>query len=29
MWKVEFSEKAVKQFAELPRNIQQNIVKAI
>ncbi|MCY4378246.1 MAG: type II toxin-antitoxin system RelE/ParE family toxin [Candidatus Dadabacteria bacterium] len=26
---MEFSEKAVKQFAELPRNIQQNIVKAI
>lgn len=29
MWKVEFSEKAAKQFAKLPRNIQQNIVKAI
>ena len=29
MWKVEFSEKAAKQFAKLPRNIQQSIVKAI
>ncbi len=29
MWKVEFSEKAAKQFAKLPRSIQQNIVKAI
>lgn len=29
MWKVEFSEKAARQFAKLPRNIQQNIVKAI
>ncbi len=29
MWKVEFSEKAAKQFAKLPRSIQQSIVKAI
>lgn len=29
MWKVEFSEKAAKQFAKLSRNIQQSIVKAI
>ena len=29
MWKVEFSEKAAKQFAKLPRDIQQSIVKAI
>ncbi|MDE0291358.1 MAG: type II toxin-antitoxin system RelE/ParE family toxin [Candidatus Dadabacteria bacterium] len=29
MWKVEFSEKAAKQFAKLPRNIQQSVVKAI
>lgn len=29
MWKIEFSEKAAKQFAKLSRNIQQSIVKAI
>ena len=29
MWKVKFSEKAAKQFARLPRNIQQEIAKAI
>ena len=29
MWKVKFSEKAAKQFARLPRNIQQKIAKAI
>lgn len=29
MWKVKFADKAEKQFSKLPRNIQENIAKAI
>lgn len=29
MWEVELTEKAIKQFFKLPRNIQENITKAI
>ena len=29
MWKVKFAEKAEKQFSKLPRNIKENIAKAI